>query len=44
MSAPTLKHLQMKDVNGVAVINFMESGLMFEAILRHGSSGGDSSG
>ena len=27
------------------MMNFMESqGLMFEAILRHGSSGGDSSG
>ena len=35
MSAPTLKHLQMKDVNGVAVIDFMESGLMFEATLIH---------
>ena len=35
MSAPTLKHLQMKDVNGVAVIDFVESGLMFEATLIH---------
>ena len=35
MSAPTLKHLQMKDVNGVAMIDFMESGLMFEATLIH---------
>jgi anti-sigma B factor antagonist len=33
MSAPTLKHLQMKDANGVAVINFVDSGLMFEATL-----------
>ena len=37
MSAPTLKHLRMKDVNGVAVIDFvgsgLESGLMFEATL-----------
>ena len=35
MSAPTLKHLQMTDVNGVAVIDFVESGLMFEATLIH---------
>ena len=37
MSAPTFKHLKMKDVNGVAVIDFvgsgLESGLMFEATL-----------
>ena len=33
MSAPTLKHLQLKDVNGVAVIDFVDSGLMFEATL-----------
>jgi len=33
MSAPTLKHLQMKDVNGVAVIDFVDSGLMYEATL-----------
>ncbi len=33
MSAPALKHLQMTDVNGVAVIDFVESGLMFEASL-----------
>ena len=33
MSAPTLKHLNMTDVNGVAVVDFVESGLMFEASL-----------
>ena len=37
MSAPTFKHLKMKDINGVAVIDFvgsgLESGLMFEATL-----------
>ena len=33
MSAPTLKHLKMTDVNGVAVVDFVESGLMFEASL-----------
>lgn len=33
MSAPPLKHLQMKDVDGVAVIDFVDSGLMFEAAL-----------
>jgi len=33
MSAPTLKHLQMSDVNGVAVIDFVDSGLMYEATL-----------
>lgn len=33
MSAPTLKHLKMTDVNGVAVVDFVESGLMFEATL-----------
>jgi anti-sigma B factor antagonist len=35
MSAPTLKHLQLKDVNGVAVVDFVDSGLMFEATLIH---------
>jgi anti-sigma B factor antagonist len=33
MSAPTLKHLRMTDENGVAVVDFVESGLMFEATL-----------
>ncbi len=33
MSAPTLKHLQIKDVNGVAVIDFVDSELMYEATL-----------
>jgi anti-anti-sigma factor len=35
MSAPTLKHLQLKDVDGVAVVDFVQSGLMFEATLIH---------
>ena len=33
MSAPALKHLQLKDVGGVAVVDFVESGLMFETSL-----------
>ncbi len=33
MPAPALKHLQLKDVDGVAVVDFVESGLMFEATL-----------
>jgi anti-sigma B factor antagonist len=33
MSAPALKHLQLKDVNGVAVIDFIDSGLIYEATL-----------
>ena len=33
MPAPTLKHLQMKDVNDIAVIDFVDSGLMYEATL-----------
>jgi anti-anti-sigma factor len=33
MSAPALKHLRWKDVDGVAVVNFVDSGLMFESSL-----------
>jgi anti-sigma B factor antagonist len=33
MSAPALKHLGLKDVDGVAVVDFVESGLMFETAL-----------
>ena len=33
MSAPNLKHLQTKDVDGVTVVDFVNSGLMFEAAL-----------
>lgn len=33
MSAPSLKHLKLQDVDGVAVIDFVDSGLMFETVL-----------
>ncbi len=33
MPTPALKHLKVKDVNGVAVIDFVDSGLMFESAL-----------
>lgn len=33
MSAPALKHLKVKDVEGIAVVDFVDSGLMFEASL-----------
>ena len=33
MSAPALKHLELKDVDGVAVVDFVKSGLMFETAL-----------
>ena len=33
MSAPALKHLKVKNVDGVAVVDFVDSGLMFEAAL-----------
>jgi anti-sigma B factor antagonist len=33
MSAPALKHLKVKDVDGVAVVDFVNSGLMFESAL-----------
>ena len=33
MSAPALKHLKLEDIDGVAVVDFVDSGLMFEAAL-----------
>jgi anti-sigma B factor antagonist len=33
MSAPALKYLKLKTVDGVAVVDFIESGLMFETTL-----------
>jgi anti-sigma B factor antagonist len=33
MSAPALKHLKVKNLDGVAVVDFVDSGLMFEAAL-----------
>ena len=33
MSAPALKHLKLEDVDGVAVVDFVDSGLMFETGL-----------
>ena len=33
MSAPALKHLKLEDVDGVAVVDFVDSGLMFETAL-----------
>ncbi len=33
MSAPALKHLKVKDAGGVTVVDFVDSGLMFEAAL-----------
>ena len=33
MSAPALKHLKQQDVGGVAVVDFVDSGLMFESSL-----------
>jgi anti-sigma B factor antagonist len=33
MSAPALKHLKVTDVEGVAVVDFVDSGLMYEALL-----------
>jgi anti-sigma B factor antagonist len=33
MSAPALKHLKLQDVGGVAVVDFVDSGLMFESAL-----------
>jgi anti-sigma B factor antagonist len=33
MPAPALKHLRWKDVDGVAVVDFVDSGLMFESSL-----------
>jgi anti-sigma B factor antagonist len=33
MSAPALKHLKVRDESGVAVVDFVDSGLMFEAKL-----------
>ncbi|WP_165232442.1 STAS domain-containing protein [Aquisphaera insulae] len=33
MSAPTLKHMKLEDVNGVAVVDFVDSSLMFESGL-----------
>ena len=35
MSAPALKHLKLQDVGGVAVVDFVDSGLMFESALVH---------
>jgi len=33
MSASALKHLKVTDVDGVAVVDFVDSGLMYEAAL-----------
>jgi anti-sigma B factor antagonist len=33
MAAPALKHLEVKDVNGVAVVDFVDSELMFASEL-----------
>ena len=33
MSAPALKHLKLQEVGGVAVVDFIDSGLMFESSL-----------
>ena len=33
MSAPALKHLKLEDVDGVAVVDFVDSGLMYETAL-----------
>jgi anti-sigma B factor antagonist len=33
MSAPALNHLKLKIIDGVAVVDFIESGLMFETAL-----------
>ncbi|MFO0889333.1 MAG: STAS domain-containing protein [Isosphaeraceae bacterium] len=33
MSAPVQKHLRVTDVDGVAVVDFVDSGLMYEAAL-----------
>jgi anti-sigma B factor antagonist len=33
MSVPALKHLKVRDESGVAVVDFIDSGLMFEATL-----------
>lgn len=33
MPAPALKHLKVTDVDGVAVVDFVDSGLMYEAAL-----------
>jgi anti-sigma B factor antagonist len=33
MSAPALRHLKVKNVDGVAVVDFVDSGLMFESAL-----------
>jgi anti-sigma B factor antagonist len=33
MSAAALKHLKVQDVGGVAVVDFIDSGLMFESAL-----------
>ncbi len=33
MSAPALKHLKLTEVDGVAVVDFVDSGLMFETAL-----------
>jgi anti-sigma B factor antagonist len=33
MSAPALNHLKVRDESGVAVVDFIDSGLMFEAKL-----------
>jgi anti-sigma B factor antagonist len=36
MSAPALKYLKFHDVGGVAVVDFVDSGLMFEgALIQH---------
>jgi anti-sigma B factor antagonist len=33
MPAPALKHLKLTDVDGVAVVDFVDSGLMYESAL-----------
>lgn len=33
MSLPALKHLKLQDVDGVAVVDFVDSALMFETAL-----------
>jgi len=33
MSGPTWKHLRVRDVDGVAVVDFVDAGLMFESSL-----------
>jgi anti-sigma B factor antagonist len=33
MSTPVLKHLKVKEVDGVAIVDFIDSGLMYESTL-----------